>query len=896
MNKKFVAFCFSLCFFASPIASAFGGGKVIVDIRQEDNIDSLEKVSETVSSYIEDVKKYDEKYPAEQINEDFLDDVISDYPDSPEERNVLRERLIRYGIRAKRIYNTVINKAKAFMAENDIPLFVSKDDYADSSQETYKESADGKPIVVLDFKKAVGYSQTDSQKQIVVENDENGLNRYQRIQEFKKALLKGDYKKVLQYGLFDGKEISDSKGVGDWASGANLKTRILSIPKGISEKEIGMALQIYVPSGNILLADRYKQYAGIDLKFSGENFENLNYVMPVAYRFPIGKDDSIIGYYNTILIPLKVEVKDISKALSIQADIEAYICRETSCVKEKLSPSLMLEPSDKREDAKYAAFIRMSEFYTPKEKSEDISISRLILENQFDKNESQTIKVEIKTPKAPADIDIFLSGENLPELTRPLISIDYSKVTARFKLRQNVEPEKLYGKEFFVTVRLKDGVSVRQKVTMEKQSAFDNESRKLNVGIIWFAFLGGFLLNLMPCVFPILSLKLMAFSEFGGKNYAYVRRSFTWNILGIGTAFVCMILLLLFLRWLGCALGWGIQFQNIWFLIFMNFVITIFLAHVMSIIDINAPDFVGKIIHKHSKDSRLGSFLSGLFLVLLSTPCSAPYLGTAIGFALAGTPLDIIFVMSAVFLGLATPYILIAVFPQVSALVPRPGNWMQTVNKIMRVMLVLTIIWLLSLIAAQTDIEFLFRMILYLLGFLTILGFRKILFVAINKGGYSRKLTHQLKKIYNFAALGLIGILLIIAFIDGGYAYKEKRLETEAYSLPELIEQDEIIGRLILGRKVLVRVGADWCLSCRYNDFAVFNTSSFEEFAIRHSIDIVDIDWSSYNEDVLNFMSRYGRRGVPFYIIYSRRIPEGLVLPEILDERSFKELIEKLDY
>ena len=96
----------------------------------------------------------------------------------------------------------------------------------------------------------------------------------------------------------------------------------------------------------------------------------------------------------------------------------------------------MLEPSDKREDAKYAAFIRMSEFYTPKEKSEDISISRLILENQFDKNESQTIKVEIKTPKAPADIDIFLSGENLPELTRPLISIDYSKVTARFKLRQ----------------------------------------------------------------------------------------------------------------------------------------------------------------------------------------------------------------------------------------------------------------------------------------------------------------------------------------------------------------------------------------------------------------------------------------------------------------------------
>ena len=248
MNKKFVAFCFSLCFFASPIASAFEGGKVIVDIRQEDNIDSLEKVSETVSSYIEDVKKYDEKYPAEQINEDFLDDVISDYPDSPEERNVLRERLIRYGIRAKRIYNTVINKAKAFMAENDIPLFVSKDDYADSSQETYKESADGKPIVVLDFKKAVGYSQTDSQKQIVVENDENGLNRYQRIQEFKKALLKGDYKKVLQYGLFDGKEISDSKGVGDWTSGANLKTRILSIPKGISENARNGCGNIRCPS------------------------------------------------------------------------------------------------------------------------------------------------------------------------------------------------------------------------------------------------------------------------------------------------------------------------------------------------------------------------------------------------------------------------------------------------------------------------------------------------------------------------------------------------------------------------------------------------------------------------------------------------------------------------
>ncbi len=895
--KKFLAlFCFSFIVLFSLSAPAFEGGKVIVDLHQDDTEASLSEIPNAVSAYINDVKKYDIKYPGQKIDEDFLDEVISDYPDSPEEKNLSREKLIRYGIRAKRVYNKIVSSAKEFLVENEIPLFVSSKDYGNTSKEEYQESPDGKPVVVLDFKKAVSYSETDAGKQIIVDNEEEGINSYQRIQELKKALIKGDYKKVLMYGLFDGKDIEDNKGVGNWAEGQHLKARIISVSKNISQKKLDLALQIYVPVGTVLLSEPYQQYAGLSLRFTGGNFENLRYNYPVPYRFPLGLDDSIIGYYNTILIPISLEISDTSKPLSLLADVKGNVCREESCFAENISPSLMLEPAASSADALFAAYIRMSSFYVPQESSSEIKIRHLMLEKQFDKEKAQVLRAEIEAPKAPVDIDVFVSGEGLPALKRPLISIDYGKVTARFELRENVSPEALVGKEFTVTVRLKDGVSLRQKVEVQAPSAFDNDSRHLNFGLIWFAFVGGFLLNLMPCVFPVLSLKLMSFSQFGGRNFARIRQSFIYNILGIAASFALIVLILVVLRQLGSSLGWGMQFQNIYFLIFISFVVTIFLAQLMGIVNINAPGFVGKIIYKHPADGRLGSFLGGLFLVLLSTPCSAPYLGTAIGFALGGTISDIVIIMSAVALGLAVPYIFIAAYPRVSTWLPHPGKWMQNVNILMRLMLVLTAVWLLSLIAAQTNSGFLFRMVLYLLALLTVLAFRKALFMAINQEHFSRHKIHQLKKFYNYVAAALILFLLGVAFIDGAYANWIKRYDTETTTLPEMIEPDEITGRLLLGRKVLIRVGADWCLSCRYNDFAVFKTSSFEDFTARHSIDVVDIDWSSYNENVLNYMARYGRRGIPFYILYSRRMPEGLVLPEILDLESFSELIDKLDY
>lgn len=896
MNKLLtLIFFFSLILISLP-AHAFEGGKVIVDLHQEDKTDILSEIPNVVSTYIDDIKKYDIKYPGQEINEDFLDEVISDYPDSPDEKNITREKLIRYGIQTKRIYNKVVQKAKDFIIENDIPFFVSSKDYGDVGAEKYLESTDGKPIVVLDFKKAVSYSQTDSEKQIIVDNDEEGLSRYQRIQELKKAIVNGDYKKVLTYGMFDGKDIEDSKGVGNWTDGQKLKARLISIPKGIAEKDIHLALQIYIPKGNILLYDTFKQYAGLSLQFSGDNFQNLKYNYPVPYRFPLGMDDSLIGFYDTILIPVELEVKDITKPVSLVAEVKGNICQGETCLAESLTPSLTLEPMNKVEDAKYAAFIRMSEYYVPKTENSDIKIRRLLVENYFDKQAAPILRVEIDTPKAPVDIDVIISGEGVPALKRPLISIDYSKVTARFQTQEKISSESLIGKEFTVTVRIKDGVSLRRKVVVQEPSVFDNGSQRLNFGLIWLGFLGGLLLNLMPCVFPVLSLKLLSFTEFGGRNFARIRKSFIYNVLGIGVSFALITLMLVILRYMGASLGWGVQFQSIYFLIFISFVVTVFLAQIMGIVNINAPGFVGKILHKQPSDGRLGSFLSGLFLVLLSTPCSAPYLGTAIGFALGSSIFDIVVIMTAVCVGLAFPYILIALYPRVSTWVPRPGKWMQTVNILMRLMLVLTVIWLLSLIAAQTGSGFLFRMILYLLALLTILGFRKVLFMLINQNHYSRRITHHLKKFYNYVSAILIAILLVIAFIDGGYTHRKKQQDTSDMKLPELIAPDEITGRLILGRKVLVRVGADWCLSCHYNDFAVFNNTSFEEFAMRNSVDIVDIDWSNYNEDVLNFMARYGRRGIPFYILYSRRMPEGLVLPEILDESGFRELIEKLDY
>ena len=318
----------------------------------------------------------------------------------------------------------------------------------------------------------------------------------------------------------------------------------------------------------------------------------------------------------------------------------------------------------------------------------------------------------------------------------------------------------------------------------------------------------------------------------------------------------------------------------------------VFLAQIMGTVTIRTPAFLLKYLNNGSdRQDDFLHFLTGLFLVLVSTPCTAPYLGTTIGFALAGSNVDIIAVLLAVALGLSLPYSLLAVYPEGGNFMPKPGAWMQRLERFMILMLVLTLVWMASVLSAQAGLKTSLKIAACLLVFLAVLGFRKIMLNSLESADVVEEAKNLSVEIVKSLAFTISAVLFIGSLVMAENGFSSRRKEVAAVS-GTVIEKDEIAQALKAGEAVVVKVGADWCLTCKYNDFTVFDNPMVEELLQYHKVKVVNVDWTNYNAEVLAFMKRYGRSGLPFYVLFSRKYPDGIVLPEILDETGFNRILK----
>src|SRR5690606_10328334 len=223
--------------------------------------------------------------------------------------------------------------------------------------------------------------------------------------------------------------------------------------------------------------------------------------------------------------------------------------------------------------------------------------------------------------------------------------------------------------------------------------------------ILALALLGGLILNLMPCVLPVLSIKLLAAVGHGGRESGAVRLSFLASAAGILTSFLLLAGAAIAVKSAGLTVGWGIQFQQPLFLAAMALLVTLFALNLFGLFEITLPGWLGAAAQGPGSGpaghSVAGHFLTGAFATLLATPCSAPFLGTAVGFALSRGAVEILAVFAALGLGLAAPYLLVAAAPALATRLPRPGPWMITLRRLLGIALAATAIWLLSVLAAQ---------------------------------------------------------------------------------------------------------------------------------------------------------------------------------------------------
>ncbi|MDP9160835.1 MAG: thioredoxin family protein [Acidobacteriota bacterium] len=401
-----------------------------------------------------------------------------------------------------------------------------------------------------------------------------------------------------------------------------------------------------------------------------------------------------------------------------------------------------------------------------------------------------------------------------------------------------------------------------------------------------FAFLGGLILNLMPCVFPVLSLKALGLMN-GHRDRREFRRHGLAYGLGVLVCFWILLGLLLLLRRAGQQVGWGFQLQSPSFIAVLAALLFLMGLSLAGLFEIGMS-WMGLGSSLASRSGYSGSFFTGVLATVVATPCTAPFMGTAIGFALAQSIIVAFAAFTALAIGLALPYVLLSWFPQWAHFLPKPGPWMETFKQAMAFPMFAAVIWLIWVFGKQVGVDAVARLLIGLL----IIGIGAWLLGRVRHTTIAAALAILL------FALGLWIPLSSARGDDGVRAANSGATSTstasgeiqwEAFS-PERVEQYRSQGR-----PVFVDFTAAWCLACQVNERAVFGSSDVRRILRSKDVVLLKADWTSQDPVITKTLASFGRTGVPFYLLYGKNPNDPPAqLPEVLTPGIFLDALNRL--
>jgi thiol:disulfide interchange protein DsbD len=389
---------------------------------------------------------------------------------------------------------------------------------------------------------------------------------------------------------------------------------------------------------------------------------------------------------------------------------------------------------------------------------------------------------------------------------------------------------------------------------------------------ILLGLLGGVILNLMPCVLPVLAIKVFGITELAQRSRREMRANGFAYTGGILLSMLALAATVVALRAAGTAVGWGFQFQEPLFIAAISAVLLVFALNLFGVfeiyIDATRLSQVGQ-----SGSGPRRSFFEGLLATVVATPCSAPFLGTAVGFAFASSEPVIFGVFAAIGLGLASPYLLITWVPGWAKLIPRSGPWMLQLRQALGFALIGTIVWLLWVIGRSVGIEGMTG----LLAFLVAVAFATWLFGALQAARRTRTALGAALGIGGLAVAGLLALPLEAREARPPDAEAAESMSWRAF------EPSEIRAELAEGRPVFVYFTADWCLTCKVNERMVLEDARVRAELERLDVAIFKADWTRRDERIRSELARFGRAGVPMYLVYGPEAPgHPALLPELL--------------
>ncbi|MFN4283045.1 MAG: protein-disulfide reductase DsbD family protein [Alphaproteobacteria bacterium] len=669
----------------------------------------------------------------------------------------------------------------------------------------------------------------------------------------------------------------------DWSRNDHAAARLISGVTAAGTSGAGAAVSLGL---EFKLAKDWKLYwrtpgdAGYPPRIDWTGSENLakaEFSWPTPERYKIFGLTTFV-YQDAVVLPLAVAPQTPDAPISLRGKLEYLLC-DKICIPYEATLALDL-PAGVAAPTEHAKAIAAYAAKVPRlvERAEG---APLFVEHAALTPESGGIVLEVLARAAPGQDgapftkpDIIVEGPAALAFGPPQeVSLSEGGKLALIRMPvsavgQAGAPNAALPDTAALTLTLIDGGrAIEQDVAAPLADA---RAPARLAAILALALLGGLLLNLMPCVLPVLSLKLMGAVRAAGYPTRELRLSFLATAAGILVAFLALASGAVALKSAGLAVGWGIQFQQPVFLALMGLVLTLFACSLWGVFAIRLPTGVMDAANKACDGKALaGAFFTGVFATLLATPCSAPFLGTAVGFALTRGPGEIVAVFAALGVGLAAPYLLVAAVPSLARLLPRPGPWMAWFCRALALILAATAFWLLTVLAAQAGL------VTAILCGLILVGVSAIL--SLGHAARERSLLRR-------AAWPGVGVLALGLAAVALLAQPERGRASISDIAWQPFDRVQIINAVATGKTVLVDVTADWCATCQVNKKLVLNRGAVRGAIERGEVVAMRADWTRPDAAISGYLAGFGRYGIPFNAVYGPAAPSGLVLSELLSE------------
>ena len=559
------------------------------------------------------------------------------------------------------------------------------------------------------------------------------------------------------------------------------------------------------------------------------------------------------GYNDEVILLTEISSdENVQFPLNIQAQVGWFTCKEI-CIPQEGIVELKIANGD----------------FIPSKNNEEINNylesvpTRFNQEYRVEKlDDKYFLLTDIDNGKHFDDIYFFPNEYGLTSYTEDQI---YEKNLNSFTLEIKASKAKLNLDRFEGVIETlnSDGKNYYE-ISFPLQNKVKSDNQNI-VLLILFAFIGGLILNIMPCVFPILSIKILRFVEYSENSSSQTYKFGLFYSLGVILSFLLIAFTLLAFKSSGEVIGWGFQLQYplVIAILFYLFVALGF----MFMSNLVFGSQLGQLsVAAQVKNESLESFLTGILAVVVASPCTAPFMGSAIGFALLQPSLNSIFIFLSLGIGFALPYLILSIKPALLSFLPKPGAWMETFKQFMAFPMWASALWLLWVLSGQVDPD---TVILVLIGGLSI---SLALWL----------LERNTSEILFFKWLVRLAVLVIFAvsiwILPTSYSTQTSQNQQDITYSEELLTEYRDDNELIF-----LNFTADWCITCKVNESVALNSEEVKALIKQKNIRYLEADWTRKNEAIAKKLEEFGRSGVPLYLLYPST-GKPIILPEILTE------------